>query len=63
MMNLATDRYVEQAGTSDSVDGMAAVEELILRDKVDILYDPRVCARRRWMELPTQDPEICSHLK
>lgn len=43
---------------SEPLDGMSAVEELIFREKVDVLYDPKVCARRRRIEWPTSDALI-----
>lgn len=36
-----------QLYASELLNGMSAVEEMIFRDKVDVLYDPRVCSQRR----------------
>lgn len=41
--------------TSEPVDSMNTVEDLIFRDEADIIvYDPRVSSRRRRIEWPTQ---------
>lgn len=48
--------------SSENVSGMAVVEEMIFRDKKDVVYDPRVSARRRRVEWPTADEEVCRHL-
>ncbi|OJJ84395.1 uncharacterized protein ASPGLDRAFT_35659 [Aspergillus glaucus CBS 516.65] len=47
-----------QLYASEPLDGMSAVEELIFREKVDVLYDPKVCARRHRIEWPTSDSLI-----
>lgn len=51
-----------QFHASEPVDGMTAVEELIFKDKIDIVYDPCVSSRRRRPEWPTTDANICNHL-
>ncbi|KKK26856.1 hypothetical protein ARAM_003456 [Aspergillus rambellii] len=48
---------------SQPVDGMTILEELIFRDKVDILYDPCVSSRRRRREWPTTDQAILDLLR
>lgn len=48
--------------SSEPVDGMTAVEELTFREKKDVVYDPRVSARRRRIEWPTIDEEVRRHL-
>lgn len=35
---------------SESVNGMDAMDDLIFRDKTDIVYDPRISSRRRRVE-------------
>lgn len=47
---------------SEPVDSMTVVEDMIFRDKADIVYDPRVSSRRRRPEWPTTDTNIQSHL-
>lgn len=47
-----------QLYASEPLDGISAVEELIFREKVDVLYDPKVCARRHRIEWPTSDALI-----
>lgn len=39
--------------TTAPIDGIILIEELIFRDDIDILYDPRVSARCRRIEWPT----------
>jgi hypothetical protein len=43
-----------------SLDSMTAVEDMIFRDKVDVVYDAAaaVCSRRRRIEWPTLDPHV-----
>jgi hypothetical protein len=36
--------------SSEPINGMTAVEEMIFRDKIDVCYDPRYAARRRRIE-------------
>ncbi|KAN0081995.1 hypothetical protein V8E54_003293 [Elaphomyces granulatus] len=43
---------------SESLSGMTAVEELIFRDKISIVYDPRISSRRRRIEWPTVDSVV-----
>lgn len=64
MRNLTpTGKVVEpQFYATAPLDGMTLVEELIFRDKIDVLYDPRVSARRRRIEWPTVDPNVRSSL-
>lgn len=52
---IATD---PQSYTSSPADGIAAVEEMIFHDKMDIVYDPKVCSRRCRIEWPSGDPAI-----
>jgi len=40
---------------------MAAVREMIFRDKIDVCYDPRNATRRRRIEWPTADNNV-SHI-
>lgn len=47
---------------SELVNGVTAVEELIFRDKIDIVYDHCVSSRRRRPEWPTTDANIRNHL-
>lgn len=42
---------------SDDVDPLTVLDDLIFRDKVDVVYGPRVAARRR-IEWPAMDMDI-----
>ncbi|PGH05607.1 hypothetical protein AJ79_06774 [Helicocarpus griseus UAMH5409] len=47
-----------QFRAAQPITGMTAVEEMVFRDKIDVLYDPSVSSRRRRIEWSTIDPNI-----
>lgn len=51
-----------QFHASEPVNGITLVENLIFRDKADIVYDPSISSRRRRPEWPTTDIGIQNYL-
>jgi hypothetical protein len=47
-----------QYWTSSNIALDTAIEDMILRDKIDVLYDPRTTARRRRIEWPSLNPDM-----
>lgn len=60
IQNLTPAAHVEEPHfyASEPLNGMTVVEDMVFRDKVDVVYDPRVSSRRRRIEWPTMDPNV-----